>query len=94
MVVFKLKTAIYVDELFHRRNFEFCRISTRKGRSHTDVIGCLIRGLREASASAMDATTSGSENGFQDVQDDGTRELKIHGCEYRVTKKSLEDFLG
>ncbi len=47
VVVFKLKTAINVDELLHVQHFEFKRRSVREGRPHTDTIGCKIRGLRK-----------------------------------------------
>ena len=45
--VFKLKTAINVDELFKIQNFEFTWKSTRQGKTHVDKIGCKIRGLRD-----------------------------------------------
>ena len=44
-VVFKLKSAINVDELIKLQNFEFRRKSTRNGVSHTYIIGCKIRDL-------------------------------------------------
>jgi hypothetical protein len=52
---FKLKEAINVDELLPIQNFEFNRKSSRQGRTHIDVIGCKIRGLR-AKANETDAS--------------------------------------
>ena len=43
VVVFKLKSAINVDELIPLQNFEFVRKSTRNGIGHTDTIGCKIQ---------------------------------------------------
>ena len=59
---------------------------------HIDIIGCKIRGLRGHSGdSTLRSETSvpGSQN-----QDDGTREMKIFGCEYRVAKQDLIDALS
>ena len=42
VVVFKLKTAINVDELIELQNFEFKRTSTRQNKTHVDTIGCKI----------------------------------------------------
>ena len=90
VVVFKLKTAINVDELIGIQNFEFKRTSTRQGKVHHDTIGCKIKGLRDQTRHPQ-APTRPESGGHLD---DGTREVKIFGCEYRVTKQSLMDFLG
>ena len=87
VMVFKLKEAINVDELLPLQNFEFNWRSSRQGRTHTDVIGCKIRGLR-AKSSVTD-----SHPRFNPPQDDGTRMIKIEGCEYRVPEKVLVEFL-
>ena len=80
MLAFKLKTAINVDELIGKQNFEFRRKSTRKNKMHIDIVGCKIRGLRGHSGDSTlrsETSVSGLQN-----QDDGTRELKIYGCDY------------
>ena len=46
VIVFRLKSAINVDELIGILDFEFKRNSTRLNKPHVDVIGCKIRGLR------------------------------------------------
>ena len=86
-MVFKLKEAIDVDELLPLQKFEFNRRSSRQGRTHIDVIGCKIRGLR-AKASVTDSYPR-----FNPPQYDGTRMIKIEGCEYRVPEKVLVEFL-
>ena len=46
VLVFKLKTAINVDELIGMQNFEFRRKSTKQNKIHIDIIGCKIKGLK------------------------------------------------
>ena len=43
VVVFKLKTAVNVDELIGLQNFEFKRTSTRQNRTHVGTIGYKIQ---------------------------------------------------
>ena len=92
VVTFKLKTAINVDELFHLRKFIFHRKSTRQGVSHTDQIHCMISGLRqhnpEHASNAKQSTLSNS------AMDDGTRKIQIQGCEYRIPKEVLVEYLS
>ncbi len=89
VIVFKLKTAINVDELYHIQHFNFIRKSTRQGRAHVDTIGCTIRGLRNPNRMHNNA------NGPSEQQvDDGTRKIKIEGCEYRIPKATLFEFLS
>ena len=90
VVVFKLKKAINVDELIGIQNFEFRRKSTRQGKPHEDVIGCKIRGLKDPQRinTSFHAPNSGA------TQDDGTREIKIYGCEYRVPEQILLELLS
>ena len=89
VIVFKLKNAINVDELYHTQNFNYNRKSTRQGVVHIDVIRCKIRGLRDPSR----ATTAGSKIEEQ-YTDDGTRLVKIEGCEYRVPRDVLMEYLS
>ena len=93
VLVFKLKSAINVDELIHIQHFNFLRKSTRQGVLHTDTVGCKIRGLRIPDPNA--AQNCGPE--FQNrkpKQDDGTRTIKIDGCEYRNPKDVLLQVLS
>ena len=45
MAIIKLKEAIDVDDLLCVQYFEFDRVSTRGGKTHTDTFACKIRGL-------------------------------------------------
>jgi hypothetical protein len=87
-----LKTAINVDDLFHLRKFIFYRKSTRQGVSHTDHIHCSITGLRPPGS---DRQASGNQCALSNTtMDDGTRKIQIQGCEYRIPKEVLEEYLS
>ena len=85
IAVFKLKTAINVDELLCVQYFEFKRAGTRMGRYYEDIIGCKIRGLRSRQTVGDSLVDTGS--------DDGTRIVKVEGCEYRITKEQILSWL-
>ena len=86
VVTFKLKSPINVDELYHLQFFNFNRKSTRSGKSHTDIIGCKIRGLRKPGALPTKQLPKGQA-------DDGIRKVSIQGCEYRIPKNTLIKYL-
>ena len=89
IIVFKLKNAINVDELYHIQNFTYNRKTTRQGAAHVDVINCQIKGLRDPSR------VSETRPKFEDqYADDGTRLVKIEGCEYRVSREVLTEYLS
>ena len=90
-VTFKLKNAINVDELIHLQRFNFMRKSSRQGRSHTDRIGCKIFGLRRPGSGPQyqDQSTP-----FSMDQDNGIRKIQIQGCEYRIPKETLIEYLS
>ena len=94
VVVFKLKSAINVDELISLQNFEFRRKSSRNGVAHTDIIGCKIKGLRHQSSTASTGLRTGGVNPPNPAQDENIRELRIFGCEYRVPKEDLTSTLA
>ena len=81
-VTFLLNTAVNVDEFYPMQRFEFHRKSTRQGRSHTDIIGCKIMGLRQVDRPRLNVVPN------QGI-DDGTRKILIEGCEYRIPKDVL-----
>jgi hypothetical protein len=79
-----------VDELIGIQYFKFQRKSTRQGRLHVDTIGCKIRGLRVPDLNtANQQMSSGTNRKNRPEKDDGTRTIKIEGCEYRIPKESL-----
>jgi hypothetical protein len=88
VLIFKLIKAINVDELLHIQYFDFKRKSSRNGRTHIDIIKCKIRGLRAPQVGPP------VQNKKAVPEDDGTRLVKIEGCEYRVPKEALIDFLS
>ena len=81
--MYNIKSAINVDELMGIQNFEFRRVSTRQGRSHVDIIGCKIRGLRNPYRNRTQDPVPNAGT----LHDDGMRELKIFGCEYNFHLK-------
>jgi hypothetical protein len=91
VVTFKLKTAVNVDQLYHIQHFDFIRKSTIQGRSHTDTIGCKIRGLRRPVHTP--SATSGPANVGRNL-DDGIRKILIQGCEYRIPRDILITYLS
>ena len=89
-VTFKFKTAIDVDKLYEKQHFEFLRKSSRQGRTHVDVIECKIRGLKDPNqVKTVRHTAPPNTN-----QDDGTRKVLVQGCEYRIPKEVLVEFLS
>ena len=56
-------------------------------RTHVDTIGCKIQGLRTHSLNPSHAETSSNQS--TNPHDDGTREIKIFGCENCVSKECL-----
>ena len=90
--VFKLKTAINVDDLMPIQYFDFRRKVTRQGKQHVDTISCKIRGIRNPEQQGQRSETNQTRH--DKVLDDGTRRLKIEGCEYRIPKETLIEFLS
>jgi hypothetical protein len=91
VAIFKMKEAINVDELLAIQYFDFNRRSTRQGRAQVDTISCKIRGLR----SSINKVQSRSPEATSAArQDDGTRAITIEGCDYRVPKEILINFLS
>ena len=88
VLTFKLKSAINIDELIGLQFFEFKRKSTRNGVNHVDTIGCKIRGLRTREQ------VNHSRSGETQHQDDGSRLIRIEGCEYRIPENVIIDFLS
>jgi hypothetical protein len=88
-VTFKLVLAINVDELYHLQKFDFAPKSLRQGRSHSDIIGCKITGLRQPDHKHRHGEQGVISNGGLD---DGTRKIEIQGCEYRIPKETLVDY--
>ena len=86
IVTFKLINPINIDELEAVEHFDFVRTATVNGKSIADVIGCRIRGIRY-----RPMMVSSFDNA---PKDDGQKVVKIEGCEYRVTKDEILQWLS
>ena len=86
IVTFKLIRPINIDELDTVEHFEFKRISTTNGKRNEEIIGCRIRGIRYRPLMV---------SSFDNVErEDGIKVVKIEGCEYRVTKDEILQWLS
>ena len=92
VAVFKLKSAINVDELLPVQFFEFRRVSTRHGKIHHDVISCKILGLRHQNQAPRNQNLPPTSD--RNIVDDGTRKINIEGCEYRIPCDTLVEYLS
>ena len=86
VVTFKLIEPINIDDLEAYENFEFKRTWLANGKQGEDTIGCKIKGIRY-----RPPTVSAFENSNQD---DGTKVVKIEGCEYRVAEDEILAWLS
>ena len=81
VVIFKLKVAIIIDEQLCVQFFEFRRSGMKLGKPLENVIECKIRGLR-SKQTTRDTLVEPNLN-------DGTRIVKIEGCDYRIPKEEI-----
>ena len=90
IITFKLKQQFDVDKLFEWEKFSF----ERSVGKDVSSISCLIRGLKDpgkrkttmSSARAAQSTTS-------QYFDDGTRLVRIIGCDYKLLESEITDWL-
>ena len=86
IVTFKLIQPINIDELDTVEHFDFKRISTTNGKRNEEIIGCRVRGIRYRPTMV---------SSFDNVaREDGVKVVKIEGCEYRVTKDEILQWLS
>ena len=90
IITFKLKQQFDVDELFEWERFSF----ERSVGNDVSSISCLIRGLKDP---GKRKTTLGSARAAQTMtgqySDDGTRLVKIIGCDYKLLESEILDWL-
>jgi hypothetical protein len=86
VVTFKLIQPINIDELDAIEHFDFVRTSTVNGKRFEDVIGCRIRGIRYRPLMISSYDTA--------PKNDGSKVVKIEGCEYRVTEDEILNWLS
>ena len=91
IVTFKLKQQIDIDVLYPRENFEF----ERKLGQDIVVMACRIRGVRNpATRPTTRPTTTNPTPKAAPYMDDGTRDIKITGCEYKLSETEILDWLA
>ena len=90
IVAFKLKKAINVDSLIKNQHFEYKRRTKINNKLVTQIIQCKIKGLRS------DALKKHLERKKQEkiVNKDGSVQVRITGCEYKVTEERLAEVLS
>ena len=82
---FMLKKAVNIDDMAGFQNFFFERRFKKKdGSEGVDRLDCKLRGVRTVEGG--EATASFSE--------DWTRVVKVEGCDYRVSKDMILEWLG
>ena len=91
IITFKLKQQVDVDELFKWEKFSFERSVGRDVGS----INCLIRGLRDPNKrrSAIHTSMREAQSEAQNYFDNGTRLVKITGCDYKLLESEILDWL-
>ena len=93
IITFKLRQQIDLDDLYPREHFEF---ESRAG-TVMQVIACKIRGVRNPALRSSTRAGSRMPMYAQNVPppvDDGTRILRIIGCEFRLTESEILAWLS
>ena len=89
IVTYKLKQQRDIDQLFRHEYFEF----TRSKGQEVSSISCKIRGLRDPET-RIDRDPKPARQPQEQNIDDGTRIVKIIGCEYRLLESEILDWLS
>ena len=91
IITYKLKQQVDVDELYEREFFEFER---RMGQE-VCVVACKIRGVRNpANRPAVTVRAAAPAPRGPPPVDDGTRLVRILGCEYRLSESEITNWLS
>ena len=87
IITFKLLNQFNIDQLESIEHFDFKRESlNRSGQRIEITMGCKIRGIRKVRVN--------DQNDPNSYADTGHRWLKIEGCEYRIEKKEIHEWLS
>ena len=91
-VTFKLKQQFDIDDLFEWEHFEF----ERSIGQDVSLISCKIRGVRDPSKRADQPTKHPRSAQFSNQPhiDDGTRLVRVIGCDYRLLESEILDWLS
>ena len=79
-VTYKMKQQHDVDRLYELEYFDF----ERKTGTVSSNISCKIRGVRDPTQRTEQAPRPARQQPQGGYFDDGTREIRILGCEYRL----------
>jgi hypothetical protein len=91
IVTFKLKQQFDVDKLFEWENFSFERSIGKDVSS----ISCLIRGLKDpGKRKATMGVVGAALPTTSQYSDDGTRRVRIVGCDYKLLESEIQDWLS
>ena len=92
IITFKLKQQVDIDQLYEREHFEFGR-SVGKDVS---LIKCKIRGLRNPAnrTAILTRTARFADQHLEQYTDDGTRTVRVIGCDYRLTESQILNWLA
>ena len=83
IATFKLVKPINIDMLESFQHFELKRSATVRGEERTSILKCMIRGIR--TKQRVDG------EGYTDT---GMRWVKVEGCEFRVEKEQMIEWLS
>ena len=91
IITFKLKQQVDIDLLYECENFEF----ERSVGQDVSLISCKIRGVRNPANRTATPTRTARFAGqpLEQYTDDGTRTVRVIGCEYRLTESQILNWL-
>ena len=89
IVTYKLKQQRDIDQLYKCEYFEF----ERSKEQEVSIISCKIRGVRDPTKRTEEASRP-ARNPQEPYIDDGTRIVRIIGCEYRLLESEILDWLS
>jgi hypothetical protein len=92
IITYKLKQQFNIDLLYEWREFEIER-NNGPGKE-ASVLACTIRGLRNPANRPDYVRNATKSNTPAPYLDDGTRMVRIIGCEYRLSESEILNWLG
>ena len=92
VITFKLRQQIDIDDLYKQEYFEI----ERRAGDDVQVIACKIRGVRNPAARLQTQArpTTSTARARSSVQDDGTRIVRIIGCEFHLSESEILGWLS
>ena len=91
MITYKLRQQIDLDDLYPREFFEF----ERKTGQEVQVMSCKIRGVRNPESRPSPSSRTARPNPMRNrTIDDGTRTVRIIGCEFCLSESEILSWLN